>query len=368
MSEEIYIHIPYCQSRCSYCVFHSTTSNSIPDSFITEMILDIKGYREKLSNIDIDIGDISSIFMGGGSPSLLSSDQLKRIIDAISSYIYPVDSMSQEITIELNPSDITEPLLIYYKTIGINRISIGGQSLRDEVLKWMNRRHTSRELLSSISLCKKHFDNISVDFIYGYEGQGIDGWKEELKEILSLDIPHLSLYELSIEQKSSPFIRSKKLSTVGSEDIFSATIETMSSSTYDRYEVSNFAKGGLHCRHNEAIWRGGVYHNFGASSCGRLRDRSGSWLESKVEENSNNRIIKKLSDKDRLLEFLITGFRLSSGINRDLLGGKSLSNFFSIEFLQKHKSYFFENVSHIGLTPSGLDMLDYILRNLVLSD
>lgn len=261
----IYIHIPFCRKACHYCNFHFSTSLKGKNDFITALLKEIK-LRKDYTGTEI----IETIYLGGGTPSLLSGEELEQILSAIRQQ-YRVGP-GAEITLESNPDDIDDLKAENWRNSGINRLSIGVQSFFDEDLRWMNRAHSSARALESIATARRHgFYNITIDLIYGVPGLTDERWEKNMALALELDIPHLSCYALTVEPATAlhKMIAQKKTANVIPEDQarqFSLLAHRLEAAGYDHYEISNFAKPGYRSRHNSSYWQGKKYLGLGPSA------------------------------------------------------------------------------------------------------
>ncbi len=277
----IYIHIPFCKQACNYCNFHFSTSLKQKDELLIALVKEIKsllsspGGREMEKNIEkisaeVDKEIINTLYFGGGTPSILGIDDLKIIFDALHKrFVFATDI---EITLEANPDDITNLKLQEWKTIGINRLSVGIQSFIEEELKWMNRAHTAADSLICIDkITTAGFTNFSVDLIYGSPLLNDDDWKKNVQTVIEKNIPHISCYALTVEPKTAldKMIALKKKAPVDAEKQarqFLLLMDWMSEAGYEHYEISNFAKPGLRSKHNSSYWSGASYYGFGPSA------------------------------------------------------------------------------------------------------
>ncbi len=320
----IYIHIPFCKQACHYCNFHFATSLHYKNDFIAALLKEIVLQKNYLKNEIVE-----TIYFGGGTPSLLSIDDLVLIIEKIKSVFIVVTGA--EITLETNPDDITDTKLAEWKKAGINRLSIGIQSFFEEDLKWMNRAHTVSQAISSLQSAIKQFDNITIDLIYGTPQLTNEKWKHNVDTAISLNIPHLSCYALTVEPKTP---LDKMIKQHKSEDInpdkqseqFLLLMQWAEEAGYEHYEISNFAKPGWRSRHNSSYWSTGAsgqgknYLGLGPSAHS-FNGTSRQWNVS----NNNNYIasINKgiiplekelLTETQKLNEYIMTSLRTIEGI------------------------------------------------------
>jgi len=333
----LYIHIPFCKQACHYCDFHFSTSvkkkGKLVDMLCKELVLRKNELPEYL---------IETIYFGGGTPSLLSAEELKQIFDTIDCNFQVSDDV--EITLEANPDDLTREKLEVLKISGINRLSIGVQSFFEEDLKLMNRAHNAKEALESIQMAKEYFDNISIDLIYGIPGMTDERWKENLKIALDLNLPHFSCYALTVEPNTAlkKFIEKGIIKPVDDEAAkahFESLVETLENAGFVHYEFSNFGKPGYFSRNNTAYWFGKPYLGIGPSA------HSFDGNSRKWNVSNNSLYIKalqkgeipmqeeKLSEADKYNEYVMTRLRTMWGISADEVEEK---------FGLKYKKYLME--------------------------
>jgi oxygen-independent coproporphyrinogen III oxidase len=262
----IYIHIPFCKQACNYCNFHFSTSLKQKDELIDALIMEINLPLSSSKEKEI----VSTLYFGGGTPSILTTDDLKIIFTALQQRFVFADDI--EITLEANPDDITDLKLLEWKHLGINRLSVGIQSFLTDELKWMNRAHTAAESLVCIDKIKAAgFTNFSVDLIYGSPLLSDDDWKKNVQTVIEKNIPHISCYALTVEPKTAldKMIALNKKAPVDAErqaQQFLLLMNWMAAAGYEHYEISNFAKPGLRSKHNSSYWSGSTYYGFGPSA------------------------------------------------------------------------------------------------------
>ena len=260
----IYIHIPFCKQACHYCDFHFSTSVKKKGEMI-EMIC-----REILLRKDeLEQELVQTIYFGGGTPSLLTEEELKEIFKTIYNNFQISDNV--EITLEANPDDLSEKKLKIFQAAGINRLSIGVQSFFEEDLKLMNRAHNAQEAVESIKLAKQYFDNISIDLIYGIPEMTNERWEKNIDIALDLKLPHFSCYALTVEPNTAlkKFIDKGKIKPVDDEVArvhFEILTEKLKKAGYIHYEFSNFGKLGYFSQNNTAYWTGKSYLGVGPSA------------------------------------------------------------------------------------------------------
>lgn len=260
----IYLHIPFCKHACHYCNFHFSTTLRLKNDFVTALLKEVALQQPYLAGETVE-----TIYFGGGTPSLLTIHELQQILAALASHF--TIAPGAEVTLEANPDDINEAALLNWKAAGVNRLSIGVQSFFEEDLQWMNRAHTASQAIDNLQLARQHFDNITIDLIYGTPTLSDERWKENVQRAIDLGIPHLSCYALTVEPKTAldKMIRQRKLSDVQPEDQarqFLLLMDWSAAAGYEHYEISNFALPGHRSRHNSAYWQGKNYLGLGPSA------------------------------------------------------------------------------------------------------
>jgi oxygen-independent coproporphyrinogen-3 oxidase len=273
--KSLYIHIPFCVHKCFYCDFYSIERLNEIESFLVALKKEIDLFFEK--HPERNSTEIETIFFGGGTPSLLKASQLGSIFDHLNKYFNITGGA--EISLEANPGTMSSEKLLSYKSIGINRLSFGVQSFVDEELKFLQRIHSAKAAYNSILKAKESgFDNISLDLIFALPEQTMQSWEYTLGRAISLDVPHISAYSL-IYEEGTPLYgdyqkgRVRRLENDLEADMLMKTIDELERAGYEHYEISNYAKNGLKCRHNLAYWQGREYFAFGPSAHGFLSGR-----------------------------------------------------------------------------------------------
>jgi oxygen-independent coproporphyrinogen-3 oxidase len=373
----IYIHIPFCKKACFYCDFHFSVSFKIKEKIITAICQELIIRKDFFDPKET----ISSIYFGGGTPSVLSIKEIDEILGAVYSY-YNVEK-NAEITFECNPDDLTQDYLRELKFVGINRLSIGVQSFNDEYLKWMNRSHDASQSKKSIEYgAEAGFNNITLDLIYGLPQLSNKEWSANLNEALSLPINHLSAYSLTMEE-NTPYI---KLVNQGkykkpSDDISSSHYQILVQQTTDlgweHYEVSSFCKPGNYSKHNSSYWSGSKYIGVGPSAHsydGNSRYWNVSDNKSYLECISTKKRYfesEELTVSNRVNEYLLTGLRTKWGVDLELLSDKYDYNVMSL--FEKDIKYWISlnwlemKDSNMKLTNKGMLFADHISSTLFLS-
>ncbi|RNA61350.1 radical SAM family heme chaperone HemW [Chryseobacterium nematophagum] len=332
----IYIHIPFCKQKCSYCNFHFSTSLNFKDEMLAAMKKEILLRKDELQN-----KKIQSLYFGGGTPSILSSDEINSLIDEVLRYFSFEKDI--EITLEANPDDLDKNFLKNLSQSFVNRLSIGTQSFFDEDLKLMNRAHSASEAESSIKRAQDFgFENLSIDLIYGSPVSNFEIWRENLAKAIALEVPHISSYALTVEHKTAleNWILKGKVSRPKEEEQnkeFYYLSDFLKDNGFAHYEISNFAKPGFYSKHNSAYWKYKEYLGIGPSAHSYNGYDIRSWNVSnnqqyikKIDSDTLPKEEEILSLKEQYNEMMMIGLRTTWGV--DLI---SLQNKFSSEFLEK---------------------------------
>jgi oxygen-independent coproporphyrinogen-3 oxidase len=316
----IYLHIPFCKKACHYCDFHFNTSPQYKDQMLQALSQEIDLRKNYLAGETIE-----TIYFGGGTPSLLSADEIQILIGAITD-LYEV-SPQAEITLEANPDDLNPQKVREFRQTLINRFSIGIQSFFEEDLKWMNRAHTAREAQGSIKRVQDAgFENITADLIYGFPLLSKPKWEHNIQQLIELDIPHISSYSMTVEPATalSSFIKKgeqKPMDEGQSTAQFLILMEQLTEAGFEHYEISNFAKPGLYSKHNSNYWEGVSYLGIGPSAHS-FNGESRQWNVSNNSKYIDQIQLKKipaemevLSTENRINEYIMTSLRTSKGMS-----------------------------------------------------
>lgn len=315
----IYIHIPFCKSKCLYCDFCShAPREGERQAYIDALVAHIASYRDRLSRYVAD-----TVYFGGGTPTLLSPGEISGILDAVRDAVCM--DKNAEITIECNPATASKPAFEQLRTAGVNRISIGAQSLNDGELKALGRLHTAEQFVSTFKDARAAgFDNISLDLMYGIPGQTRESWAATLDAALSLEPQHVSAYGLRVEQ-GTPFGNMGDALLLPDEDetaqMYLDAVEKLADAGIERYEISNFACQGRESRHNIKYWKRDEYVGFGVAAHSFFEGKryaapqsfdrfvSGEWLDADS--------VTEVSESDAEVEFVMLAMRLRDGVDRD---------------------------------------------------
>lgn len=255
----LYIHIPFCKSRCIYCGFYSTTQIDMRQEYVDAVCREMEMRCHKDT-------DIHTIYFGGGTPSQLTSLQLKKLLDA--SYIYNKVSEDAEITIEVNPDDVSAMFAEQLPQLGVNRVSMGIQTFNDERLHFLKRRHTATQAVEAVRrLRQAGIQNISIDLMYGFPGETLEEWQQDIDAVLVLGVEHISAYCLMMEE-GTPLHRMgiEPTDEETERQMYEVLIDKLTAAGYEHYEISNFARPGYRSRHNSSYWQDLPYIGLGAAA------------------------------------------------------------------------------------------------------
>jgi len=367
----LYIHIPFCKQKCFYCDFKSFAGKEVlVEKYVDALTKEIKKNHELKNEYEI-----SSIYIGGGTPSYIESDYIGQILDFVySNYNVNEDA---EITIEINPGTVNKEKLQAYYNFGINRISFGVQSTNNEILKNIGRIHTYEEFKKNFLEAREiGFTNISVDLIFGLPGQDLTLWEKTLIDILELKPEHISAYSLKVEEGTPFYLKQIKgcleLPTEENErEMYYLLKDILKHNGYIQYEISNFAKEGYESRHNIAYWERQDYLGVGSNSAScidNVRFSNEESIEKYIELINKNELPiiseEELSEEDIFTEKIILGLRMLKGINSaEILNNQSqerVNNFIkNKEYLLKN-GLIEENCGIITLTDKGLDLANQV--------
>lgn len=378
---EIYIHIPFCVRKCAYCDFLSGPADDKSMECYVEKLID-EIYAHGASD---SLGEniVTTIFLGGGTPSVLSGEQMQRIMSAIQD-VFGID-VNAEISMEANPGTVTKEKLEIYKQAGINRISFGLQSANNEELKLLGRIHTWEEFLESFQLAREcGFDNINVDLISAIPKQTVESWESSVSQVISLNPEHISAYSLIIEE-GTPFFEKYGEGTEGESvlpseederEMYHRTEELLEEAGYHRYEISNYAKVGRECQHNLGYWERKNYLGIGlgaSSLVNNVRYKNTDELEyyiqyaSELSEIQENREV--LSQTEQMEEFIFLGLRKIQGIavkEFEIVFGNSLEECYGegIRRMCDEKLLMMED-GFLKLTKKGIDISNYVFAEIL---
>ena len=365
----LYIHIPFCKSRCIYCGFFSTTMLDLRQQYVDALCQEMKMRCQGAENI-------STIYLGGGTPSQLTTDQLRQILHR--AYIYNKVEKDAEVTIEVNPDDVTERFANDLTLLPVNRISMGVQTFDDKRLRFLHRRHTAEQVTTAIDrLRAAGIKNISIDLMYGFPGETIADCEADIAKALSLQVEHISTYCLMIEEDTQlqQMLQQGNITETEEElerQMYETIINRLEDGGYEQYELSNFARPGFHSRHNSSYWDGTPYIGIGAAAHS-YDIESRSWniadIKQYIQGMANSQRIyeeERLDCDTRYNDSITVALRTSRGLDLQALS-------------PKHRTYCLENAqrylddglleltqdNRLRLTRRGLFVSDMIMSNLI---
>ena len=364
----LYVHIPFCLKKCRYCDFCSfeNAAKEKKVEYIAKLIEEIKSYKRE-PKICLD-----SVFFGGGTPSILEPAEFLSIGLAISEAFDVLEDT--EFTVEVNPKTVTVEKCLAYKSAGVNRISIGMQSIHENELKKLGRIHNFSDFLCAYRLLSEHFSNISVDVMYGIPDQTLHSFEKTLDEVISLSPRHISVYGLMLEE-GTPLYEMRDTISFPDEDeecdMYSLAVRKLGAGGYSHYEISNYAKDGFECRHNLKYWQANEYIGVGISAASRYGDRLFTNTDSLDEYLSGGGVnyIRKYEISDYKTEYIMLSLRLARGIvlseyreifKEDFLSDRreTLGEFLRLGYLKITDR-------SVALTDSGFYLSNYIISQLL---
>ena len=370
----LYIHIPFCSKRCTYCDFYTEVAPDLIPILVNYIVKELNIRKDYLKN-----ETISTIYFGGGTPSILSRDQFSEILNGIFA-VYTVEE-NVEITFEANPDDLTVDFFDSIKHLPFNRISIGIQSFDDNDLKRINRRHTSDQAIAAVKNAQNAgFDNISIDLIYGLPLQSIEDWEKQLDIALSLNIQHVSAYGLTYEEGTALWKQREKglvkpIIDETMNEMYLLLVKKMKEKGFEAYEISNFALDGFRSKHNSSYWKQNSYLGIGPSAHSYdlvSRQWNVASIKAYISALENNTPYfekEELTLYDRYNDYVMVSLRTSDGLDFDFL---------SSEFGQNLATYFLDNIriyiennsviqseKKYRLSPQGIMISNQILIQLI---
>jgi putative oxygen-independent coproporphyrinogen III oxidase len=373
----VYVHWPFCLSKCPYCDFNSHVRHAAIDEerFARAFAREIATTAERAPG-----RTVSSIFLGGGTPSLMKPATVGAILDAIGRHWSVARDV--EVTLEANPTSVEATRFHGYRAAGVNRVSLGVQSLDDTQLKALGRMHSAREALDAVAIARKAFERYSFDLIYARPDQTIDAWQQELRLAIAEAAEHLSLYQLTIEPDTAfaGLHAAGKLIIPDEEHaraLYDATQELCSAHGLPAYEISNHARLGAECRHNLVYWRGDEYAGIGPGAHGRIdsdgvrratatEKRPEAWLMRVEQLGHGVTTDDTLTREERADEYLLMGLRLREGIEPTryrVLAGRGLDQD-RIELLRQEGAITVDNDGRLRVTQQGFPVLDAVVADL----
>lgn len=351
----LYVHIPFCKKRCLYCDFFSTTLLERRAEYVEALLKEIQARKNEAGE------PIRTIYIGGGTPSTLEAEDIRRILEAIGT------DEAEEITMELNPGDATKEYLQAIRQAGVNRLSIGIQSFKDHVLRFIGRRHTAAQAIDSVHRAQEAgFDNISIDLMYALPTQTMNQWREDIQIALHMGVQHVSCYGLMYEEGTAMTkMRDRGMITPTDEEaeneMYDYLCEHLKNAGFVHYEVSNFALPGYESKHNSRYWDGTPYIGVGAGAhnyVGNVR----SWNPDDLEAYLRGTAVREsetLTDKDLYNERIMLGLRTNKGVSCKEIQG-DVSRYVEEGLLRE------TNEGKIVATQRGIHILNRIIEDLMI--
>ncbi len=370
----IYIHIPFCKQACHYCDFHFSTSLKKKDEMILALAKEIEMRKSEFQDEIVE-----TIYFGGGTPSILSIEDLRFLIDEIYRNYKVVEN--PEITVEANPDDLTENRIIELSKNKVNRLSIGIQSFFEDDLKMMNRAHNAEEAKKCLETATQYFDNISIDLIYGVPEMSNEKWLQNIETALSFGVPHISSYALTVEPKTAlhSFIQKGIIQQPDDEiaqEHFHILVDKLSENGFIHYELSNFGKENYFSKNNSSYWLGKKYigigpsaHSYDGKNRGWNISNNSLYIKS-IQENKLPIEIETLTKTDRYNEYIMTGLRTIWGVSLERVEqefGKSYLDYLNrqaAKFIEDHLLFVDDNI--LRTTKKGKFLSDGIASDLFL--
>lgn len=359
MVQNVYIHIPFCKSKCKYCSFVSFPKLELKEEYLTALKNEINHFYKKET--------LNTLYFGGGTPSLLTTKEFSSLIS-----LFNTDNFT-EITAELNPENLTYEYLKELKNTGINRVSLGCQTFNDDILKLIGRHHNSTQVKDAVFNAKEAgFQNISLDFIYGLPSQTSKIFISDLKTAVNIGVPHISLYGLKIDEGCTFYYNmpDNLPDDDMQADMYLDAIKILTEAGYEHYEISNFSKPGFNSMHNMNYWDNNSYYGFGAAAHGyinNMRYSNHNTLSDYIKNPLKHKEEIFLTKQNRLEEEIFLGFRKMTGINKFIINEK-----YNIDFDKKYASVLnkYIETKHIMKTDYGYKLSDngLLVSNIILAD
>lgn len=378
----LYIHIPFCESRCIYCGFYSTTSLHKREAYVDALCkeMELRPIKQELGSNE----SIQTIYLGGGTPSQLSAQQLTRLFTAIKqNYNYTKD---MEITMECNPDDVTEEFCETLQLLPVNRISMGAQTFSDQRLRFLHRRHTAQEVKQAIMRLRAiGIHNISIDLMYGFPNETLTDWQNDIEQAIQLNVEHISAYCLMYEEGTALYrmLEQEKVKETDEEttrQMYELLVTLLTQAGYEHYEISNFARPGYYSRHNNSYWHEVAYIGLGAAAHSYRRTSDlveRSWnvenIQKYIDEINQGQLPSEKEELDlntRFNELVMTALRTQEGIDLE-----KMKQEFGITLYQKlikgAHPYISQDMikidgNHLSLTNKGIFISDYIMSDLMI--
>lgn len=369
----IYIHIPYCKSKCTYCDFYSTPQVETMEQYVHSLLCEAKLRREEIPH------QFNTLYLGGGTPSVMPLELMSQLINGLKSTFDL--SHVEEFTIEVNPDDVTQEYIAALMQLGVNRVSMGVQSFNDDELRAINRRHTAQQAIDAVSAINDAgINNISIDLIYALPGQSLESWRDNVEQAIDLNVQHISAYCLSYEHGTRLWVMREKGKVQEASDelciaMHNQLVWMLKQVGFEHYEISNFALPGYRSRHNSNYWNYTPYLGLGAAAHsfdGTTRRYNPSSTKEYINTLSNNRVAYTEEHPywfERLDEEVMLRLRTSDGLDLDNIanryGDQAANALFCKAQQFINQGLLKLNNSTLALTPQGVMMSDNIIRELM---
>ena len=371
----LYVHIPFCSSRCVYCGFYSTTGLELRERYVDAVCKEIS-FRSENIEVGGERPQIGTVYLGGGTPSQLTISQLQQIFDTI--YRYNKVENDAEVTIEMNPDDVNKETAEALQKLPVNRISMGAQTFSDERLRFLRRRHNASQVKEAVeTLRQAGFKNISIDLMYGFPNQTLEEWKTDIEKALELDVEHISTYCLMYEEGTALYklLEQGKVAEIDEElerKMYYTLIERLEAAGYEHYEISNFARKGYRSRHNSSYWRGIPYIGVGAAAHSYdIKTRSWNVADIKkyieAMEQGKRSYEEEVIDADtRYNDAITVALRTKEGLDLTTLPDNQRRH-----CIANAKRHIDANLlrladNHLALTKEGLFVSDMVMSDLMI--
>lgn len=370
----LYIHIPFCESRCIYCGFYSTTLAQLKELYVEAVCKEVSNALRFKNTF----GNFSTVYLGGGTPSQLSPALLHRLFEHLK-IGGEANSKRLEITMECNPDDLTDDYAAALRDLPVNRISMGAQTFSDDRLRFLHRRHTSRQVSEAVERLRHvGIDNISIDLMFGFPGETLSDWEADIHQALALQVEHISAYSLMFEE-GTPLYALREQGKVKEADeelslkMYETLIDRLTAAGYEHYEISNFARPGFHSRHNSSYWDGTPYIGLGAAAHSYDID-SRWWNVSNVREyirrvqhdESPIEETEVLNDETRYNDAVMTALRTREGLPLERLSESQRQYLLSQARTHLERQLITMEDNHLRLTRQGLFVSDMVMSDLMM--
>ena len=379
----LYIHIPFCASRCIYCGFYSTTLMELRDRYVDALCQEMTLRQEALMQQGLPLPFLDTIYIGGGTPSQLSSQHLKKLFDHINKvfgFNKVFSNNATEVTIEMNPDDVTEEYAHALSQLPVNRVSMGAQTFDDTRLRFLNRRHNAQQVPQAVkTLREAGISNISIDMMYGFPGETLDNWQDDITKALDLGVEHLSAYCLMIEEGTVLYEKmrngeNKEMRECDEElerQMYYTLTERLKAAGFEHYEISNFALPGHRSRHNSSYWTDVPYIGLGAAAHS-YDGRSRCWNVADIRQYINgiengSPVIEQewLDDDSRYNDRVMLSLRTCEGIDLSLLSPQDTSYLLPLAKKYLEQGLLTRSDNHLRLTHQGLFVSDMVISDLM---